>query len=69
MEPTYKSLARAKEAMTLVVHPGTDTQRALRTVLSSRLDHQDLAVRQARVKHPDAPLAWLLPDGSFVGVL
>jgi hypothetical protein len=52
----------------LLVHPETPQQRALRVVRTARLDHQANAVNIARQKYATEPLAWLLPDGTFVPV-
>lgn len=45
--------------LTLLVHPGTDSQRAVRVVREDRPASQEAAIRKARAEHPGQPLAWL----------
>lgn len=67
-EPTYKERELLASSMTLVVHPGEPTQRALWRVRQDMPTQQAHALRKARERHAQAPLAWVLPDGSQVPV-
>lgn len=67
-EQTYKATDAAKASMTLLVNPGDDSQRALWVVKVDRFDHQANAIRKARARHGDAPLAWMQPDGNLIAV-